>query len=141
MSKKILLVSNDDILFNETIEFNITLGQKVQTQQIIELARQIDFYDVIAASEAGLNFVISESGKNLSTGQRKKILVLRALFSGAEVIILDEVLSGLDIDSRAKIEQALNSLNKTLVIISHEEIHAINFNKQYIIENGRLSEL
>jgi len=141
LRKKILLVSNDDILFNETIEFNITLGQKVQTQQIIELARQIDFYDVIAANEAGLNFVISESGKNLSTGQRKKILVLRALFSWAEVIILDEVLSGLDVDSRVKIEKALNSLNKTLVIISHEEIHAIHFNKQYIIENGRLSEL
>jgi subfamily B ATP-binding cassette protein HlyB/CyaB len=141
LREKILLVSNDDILFNETIEFNITLGQKVQSQRIIELAKQIDFYDVIATNDEGLNFVISESGKNLSTGQRKKILVLRSLFSQAEVIILDEVLSGLDIDSRIKIEQSLNSLNKTLIIISHEDIHSIHFNKQYIIENGRLSEL
>ncbi len=141
LREKILLVSNEDILFNETVEFNITLGHKVSTRKIIELSKQIDFYNVISSAEEGLNFMISEGGKNLSTGQRKKILILRALLSKAELIILDEVLSGLDKDARHKIENILNAIEKTVVIISHEDIHHISFNKEYIIQNGELATL
>lgn len=141
LKEKILLVSNEDILFNETIEFNITLGQKTSTRKIIELSKQIDFYELISKTEGGLDFLISEAGKNLSTGQRKKILILRALLSKAEIMILDEVLSGLDSDARIKIEKVLNTIEKTLIIISHEDVHNIKFNKEFIIKNGELTKL
>jgi subfamily B ATP-binding cassette protein HlyB/CyaB len=141
LKEKILLVSNEDILFNETIEFNITLGQKTSTRKIIELSKQIDFYELISQTEGGLDFLISEAGKNLSTGQRKKILILRALLSKAEIMILDEVLSGLDSDARIKIEKVLNTIEKTLIIISHEDVHNIKFNKEFIIKNGELTKL
>ena len=85
--------------------------------------------------------MVSEGGKNLSTGQRKKILILRALVSKAELLILDEVLSGLDSDSRIKIENVLNIIEKTLIVISHEDVHNINFNKEFIIKNGELNKL
>ena len=101
----------------------------------------VDFYDTLTKNEEGLNYIISESGKNLSTGQRKKILILRALVSDAEIIIMDEVLSGLDQEVRAKIELVLNSTPKTLIIVSHEEINNIVFTQKYLVENGRLSTI
>lgn len=139
MKDKILLCSNEDILFNDTIHNNVCLGKDIPIENLIETAKAIDFYDFIASKEDGLDFIISENGKNLSTGQRKKILVLRALFSKAEIVILDEVLSGMDAESRKKVEELINNDEcKTYIIISHEPINHINFSKKYKIHNGEL---
>lgn len=136
---KLLLVTNEDILFNDSIVYNITFGKKVSVSKIIELAKKIQFYDFLASKEEGLDFVISENGKNLSTGQRKKILLLRALFSDAEIVILDEVLSGMDAQSRFDVEGLLNEIKeKTFIIISHEETANVNFSKKYLINHGEL---
>lgn len=142
MRDKILLVTNEDILFNDTIQNNIALGKEIDVSEIIEMAKTINFYDFIAAKEDGLDFIISENGKNLSTGQRKKILLLRALFSQCELIILDEVLSGMDIESRNKVESLIdNDTKKSYIIISHEPINNINFSDKYKISNGELKLL
>ena len=86
-----------------------------------------------------MGFLINEYGRNLSTGQRKKILLLRALFSAADVVILDEVLSGIDAASRKQIEHLLNEFtSKILIVISHESIDYLHFNKHYSLENGTL---
>ena len=139
MRDKILLVTNEDILFNDTIYSNIALGKDLQISDILDRAKEINFYDFIASKEDGLEFIINENGKNLSTGQRKKILLLRALFADAELIILDEVLSGMDIESRSKVESLIDkSDTKTFIIISHEPINNINFSKKYKISNGEL---
>lgn len=138
LGDKILLVTNEDILFNDTIQNNIALGKNISDSEIIEKAVQINFYDFIASKDEGLEFIINENGKNLSTGQRKKILLLRALFSNAEIIILDEVLSGMDADSRSKVETIINDDDRTFIIISHEPISKINFSKKYKINDGEL---
>ena len=139
MRDKILLVTNEDTLFNDTIQNNIVLGKEIPVSAILDMAKQINFYDFIASKDDGLDFIINENGKNLSNGQRKKILLLRALFSDAELIILDEVLSGMDIESRNKIETMIDEdLTKTYIIISHEPITNINFSKKYKIANGEL---
>ncbi len=139
MGEKILLVTNEDILFNDTIYNNIALGKEIELSKILDLAKDINFYDFIASKEDGLEFVINENGKNLSTGQRKKILLLRALFAQTELIILDEVLSGMDIESRNKVESLINEdHSKTFIIISHEPINNIKFTKKYKITNGEL---
>ena len=89
-----------------------------------------------------MEYIINENGKNLSTGQRKKILLLRAFFSSAEIIILDEVLSGMDIESRIKVENWIDEIkNVIFIIISHEPITSINFSQKYKIANGELFEL
>lgn len=139
MRDKILLVTNEDTLFNDTIQNNIVLGKEIPVSAILDMAKQINFYDFIASKDDGLDFIINENGKNLSNGQRKKILLLRALFSDAELIILDEVLSGMDIKSRNKIEKMIDKDHtKTYIIISHEPITNINFSKKYKIANGEL---
>lgn len=140
VKEKILLVSNDDILFNDTLEFNITFGKEISTRRMLQLAKQIRFYDFIASKEDGLQFMINENGKNLSTGQRKKIVLMRALFSDAELIILDEIFSGMDAESGTSVEQLINSIHdKTFIIISHEPILNIDFTKKYNLVNGELS--
>lgn len=137
--EKILLVTNEDILFNDTIYNNIALGKNIEITDILDRAKEINFYDFIASKEDGLEFIINENGKNLSTGQRKKILLLRALFADTEIVILDEVLSGMDIESRNKVETLVDNDNdKTYIVISHEPIKNINFSKKYKITNGEL---
>jgi subfamily B ATP-binding cassette protein HlyB/CyaB len=137
--EKILLVTNEDILFNDTIYNNIALGKNIEITDILDRAKEINFYDFIASKEDGLEFIINENGKNLSTGQRKKILLLRALFADTEIVILDEVLSGMDIESRNKVETLVdNDEDKTYIVISHEPIKNINFSKKYKITNGEL---
>ena len=139
MREKILLVTNEDILFNDSIYNNIALGKDIGISDILDKAKEINFYDFIASKEDGLDFIINENGKNLSTGQRKKILLLRALFAVTEIIILDEVLSGMDVESRSKVESLIDADNdKTYIIISHEPIKNINFTKKYKITNGEL---
>ncbi|MBL0013080.1 MAG: ATP-binding cassette domain-containing protein [Flavobacterium sp.] len=139
MREKILLVTNEDILFNDSIYNNIALGKDISISDILDKAKEINFYDFIASKEDGLDFIINENGKNLSTGQRKKILLLRALFAVTEIIILDEVLSGMDVESRSKVESLIDNDNdKTYIIISHEPIKNINFTKKYKITNGEL---
>ncbi|RZJ34465.1 MAG: ATP-binding cassette domain-containing protein [Flavobacterium sp.] len=142
MRDKILLVTNEDILFNDTIHNNIALGKEISISEILDRAKDINFYDFIASKDDGLDFIINENGKNLSTGQRKKILLLRALFSDAEIVILDEVLSGMDIESRNKVESMINNeQEKTYIIISHEPINNISFSKKYLITDGELNLL
>lgn len=137
--EKILLVTNEDILFNDSIYNNIALGKNIEITDILDRAKEINFYDFIASKEDGLEFIINENGKNLSTGQRKKILLLRALFADTEIVILDEVLSGMDIESRNKVETLVdNDQDKTYIVISHEPIKNINFSKKYKITNGEL---
>ena len=112
------------------------MRKELSISDILDKAKDIHFYDFIASKEDGLDFIINENGKNLSTGQRKKILLLRALFAETEIIILDEVLSGMDIESRNKVESLINNdEDKTYIIISHEPIKNINFSKKYKITN------
>jgi ATP-binding cassette, subfamily B, bacterial HlyB/CyaB len=140
LRSKILLVTNEDLLFNETIEFNITFGRDIPHARILELAKEIDFYDFIAQHEEGLNYTINENGKNLSTGQRKKTLIMRALLSDAELVILDEVLSGIDVASREKIETLIaETTERTFIVISHEPVRHMEFDKAFLLTKGELA--
>jgi subfamily B ATP-binding cassette protein HlyB/CyaB len=137
VKEKLVLVTNEDILFNDTIEFNIAFGHKVSPARIMQMAKKIGLYDFIASKEEGLSFLINENGRNLSTGQRKKILLLRGLFSSADVLILDEVLSGIDAASRVQIESLLDEFtSRILIVISHEPIDYIRFTKHYYLDHG-----
>jgi subfamily B ATP-binding cassette protein HlyB/CyaB len=140
--KKILLVSNEDVLFNDTIGYNITFNYNANTERILSLAKDIGLYDFISSNDNGLDFIITEQGKNLSTGQRKKILLMRALLSDAEIILLDETLSGIDMKSKEKIEHYLNNeADRSFIIISHEPLDILNFSKTLILNNGSIELL
>lgn len=141
VKEKILLVSNEDALFNDTVLYNLTFQNTAWDERIDSFAARLGLSEWMGRiHRQGTDFKISESGKNLSTGQRKKLLILRALLHPAEFVIFDEVLSGIDVDSRMQIEQFLNSVtDKTFIFISHESINHIDFSKIYAIFEKRLA--
>ncbi len=142
LRKKILLVSNDDILFNDTLAFNIQFSKNIDAKKILELSKQVGFHDFISKNAEGFDFLITEQGRNLSTGQRKKILLLRAFLSDAEMIIIDEVLSGIDKESKEKIEAFINrEKQRAFIIISHEPVENIRFDKIIRLMNGNVCEI
>lgn len=133
--KKILLVSNEDTLFNDTVLYNLTFQNSEWDERIDVFAEKLGLTGWIREMRArGSAYEISESGRNLSTGQRKKLIILRALLHPAEFVIFDEVLSGIDAASRDHIEKYLDTINdKTFIFISHEHIEHIRFNKVFAI--------
>ena len=140
--KKILLVSNEDMLFNDTLAYNLTFSYSAHSSGILALAKEIGLYDFIAEQDLGLDFVIQEQGLNLSTGQRKKVLMMRAFLSEAEVLILDETLSGIDFESKVKIENYINrQTERSFIIISHEPLYQLKFSKTIIMQNGSIEQL
>ena len=141
LKSKITLISGDDLIFNESILFNITFGQKVNIKKLIRYAKAIDFYKFIDSKAEKFNYVLHEKGKNLSTGQTRKLLLLRALMSSADIVILDEIFYGFDSKSKYKAEFLLNTItDKAFIVISHMAVDIIKFNKKYKLKDGVLLE-
>lgn len=139
LRKKIIFVSGEDLLFNETFMFNVSFGRKIDMELLIEYSKVLGLYDFIQKKPEKFDFMIYENGKNLSTGQRKKVLLLRALMTSAELIILDEIFNGLDKESKAMAESLLNFIHdRAFIIISHMPSEKIFFDKKYNIKNGLL---
>lgn len=139
LKKKIVFVSGEDILFNETFLFNISFGRKTDMETLIEYAKVLDIYNFIQKKPDKFDFMIYENGKNLSTGQRKKVLLLRALMTNADLIILDEIFNGMDRESKSMAESLINYIpHRTFILISHMTAERILFDKTYHIQNGLL---
>jgi subfamily B ATP-binding cassette protein HlyB/CyaB len=141
LRRKVVLVGADDILFNNTLRFNITLGRRKSSSKIVKYAKKIGLYDLIVEHPDKLDWLIEEGGQNLSTGQRQKILVLRALLSDADVLIFDEIFRGIDQKSKLAIETLLNEINdQAMLFISHDKPNVLSIDKELTISNGMLME-
>ncbi|HFA52202.1 MAG TPA: ATP-binding cassette domain-containing protein [Bacteroidetes bacterium] len=141
LKSKVAFVSADDLIFNESLLFNITFGQQTDIRKLVRLAKAIDFYTFIDKQPEKFNYVLHEKGRNLSTGQRRKLLLLRALMTKADVVILDEIFNGIDKESKFKAEMLLNSIDdRAFIVISHTPVEEIYFDKKYKLKNGYLLE-
>jgi len=139
LRKKVVFVSGEDLLFNESILFNISFGKKIDMERLIEYAKVINFYEFINKKPDKFGFIIHENGRNLSTGQRKKVLLLRALMTDADLIILDEIFNGIDVYSKERAETLISVLDdKAFIIISHIPLENIDFNQKFKLSNGLL---
>ena len=138
---RLVLVSAEDTLFNDTLRFNITLGRRHSTRRVIDLAKRVQLYDAIVAHPSHLDRVIDEGGRNLSAGQRRKVLLLRALLAGADVIVLDEVFRGIDEGSKTAIARFLNESHDTgFLIVSHEPIPELVIDRVLQLQRGHVHE-
>ena len=139
LRQKIILISSDDMIFNESLLFNIAFDRKIDMKKLVEFSKVLNFYTFVEKQADKFHCAIHENGKNLSTGQRRKVLLLRALMSDAQVIILDEIFNGIDEETQRRAEIVLDMIEeKTFVIISHIPLNNISFNKKYTLEDGRL---
>jgi subfamily B ATP-binding cassette protein MsbA len=124
LRRNIAIVSQEPVLFNETIYANLLLGRPEATRAEVEQAARDAFaHDFILKLEGGLGYdtVVGERGGRLSGGQKQRIALARAFLRNAPILILDEATSALDSDSEAAIQAALKKLvvGKTVLIIAH----------------------
>jgi ATP-binding cassette subfamily B protein/subfamily B ATP-binding cassette protein MsbA len=141
LRRQIALVLQESILFGATIRENIAYGKPEATLEEIEAAAQAaNADDFIRALDDGYDTVIGERGATLSGGQRQRIAIARALIRAAPILILDEPMTGLDVESEEKVRQALHRLiaGKTCVMITHDLQSIADADQVLVLEEGRI---
>ena len=137
------LVSQDTVLFNDTIESNIALGKQGATHdEIVEAAKIANAHDFIVATAEGYQTNIGDRGAKLSGGQRQRLSIARAVLKNPEFLILDEATSALDTESEQLVQQALTRMLKgrTSVVIAHRLSTIQHADKIIVIDEGRIAE-
>lgn len=137
------IVFQDVILFNTSILENIRIGRKNATDEdVIAVAKLAECDEFVQKLPNGYDTVIGENGELLSGGQRQRISIARAMLKDANVILLDEATSFLDVENESKIQNALSELikNKTVIIIAHRMRTIANADKIIVLDEGRISE-
>ncbi len=144
LRRQIALVSQDVVLFNDTVAGNIAYGAlaDVDREQIIDVARQANAMEFIERLPQGLDTPIGEDGGLLSGGQRQRIAIARALLKDAPILILDEATSALDAESEQKVQQALDALmaNRTSLVIAHRLSTVQRADRVVVLDQGRIVE-
>lgn len=140
---QIALVSQNIVLFSDSVANNIGMGRQSATRDaIIEAAKSAAAHDFIMALPDGYDTVLGEDGDTLSGGQRQRIAIARALLRDAPILLLDEATSGLDAESEAKVRTALDHLRegRTTLVIAHRLSTIKGADRVYVIDQGRVVE-
>lgn len=144
LRENIALVSQDVVLFNDTVAANIAYGamRGVGEGKIAAAARAAHALDFISQMPEGLNTLVGENGVKLSGGQRQRIAIARALLKNAPVLILDEATSALDSESERHVQAALDALmqGRTTLVIAHRLSTVENADRIVVLERGRIAE-
>lgn len=143
LRSKIALVSQDIVLFNDTVQANIAFGSRDRSrEEVIAAAQAANAWDFIEALPDGLDTMIGADGAKLSGGQRQRIAIARALLKNAPILILDEATSALDTDSERQVQAALAKLmrNRTTLVIAHRLSTIEHANSILVLDQGRIVE-
>jgi subfamily B ATP-binding cassette protein MsbA len=138
------IVTQDTILFNDTVRNNIAYGQPFIPQKEVEAAARAALaHDFIRAMPAGYDTPIGERGVRLSGGERQRLAIARALLKNAPILILDEATSALDSESESLVQTALHNLmeGRTVFVIAHRLSTVRRANRIVVIENGSIADV
>ena len=143
LRNEIALVSQDIILFDDTIKNNITFGNNSATDKQIENACiKANCHKFILEMQNGYDTVVGENGVKLSGGQKQRISIARAILKKSSIILLDEATSALDTESEKIVQEAMNNLseNKTTLTIAHRLSTIKSSDLIYVIDKGKIVE-
>lgn len=138
---KMGIVTQETILFNESIRDNIAYGLKeYPIEQIIEAAKMANAHSFITGLPEGYDTMVGERGVKLSGGQRQRISIARALLKNPEIMIFDEATSALDNESELLVQEAIERLmkNRTVFVIAHRLSTIRNASRIFLIEKGKI---
>jgi len=143
LRQQIAMVTQQTILFNDTVRNNIAYGDleatEEQIRQAASAAYALDFIDKLPN---GLDTLIGEGGARLSGGERQRLSIARAILKNAPILILDEATSALDTESEREVQKALENLmkNKTTFVIAHRLSTIINCDRIIVVKGGKIVE-
>jgi subfamily B ATP-binding cassette protein MsbA len=144
LRKQIGKVTQETILFNDTVRNNIAYGQPdVPLAKVQEAAKMALAHDFILRMPDGYDTVIGEKGVRLSGGERQRLAIARAILKNAPILILDEATSALDTESEAFVQAALGNLmqNRTVFVIAHRLSTVRHASRIVVLERGRITEI
>ena len=140
---KMSIVSQETVLFNDSIEGNILMGRPTAThEEVVEASKVANAHGFIMDSTEGYETNIGDRGTKLSGGQRQRLSIARAVLKNPEILILDEATSALDTESEKLVQDALTNLLKgrTSIVIAHRLSTIYNADRIYVIDDGRVVE-
>lgn len=140
---QLAIVSQQTILFNDTVKNNIAYGDLNRSdEEIIAAAKAAHAYDFIKELPDGFDTIVGESGARLSGGQQQRLSIARALLKNAPILILDEATSALDTESEREVQKALENLmqNRTTFVIAHRLSTVRNADRIIVIQDGKIAE-
>jgi subfamily B ATP-binding cassette protein MsbA len=144
LRSQIGVVSQDTVLFNDTVRNNIAYGQPDVPQKMVEAAARAALaHDFILGLPLGYDSVIGERGVRLSGGERQRLAIARALLKNAPILILDEATSALDSESESLVQTALHNLmtGRTVVVIAHRLSTVRRADRIVVLENGSIADI
>jgi len=144
LREQVGIVTQETVLFNDTVRNNIAYGQPHVAMKEVEAAgRAALAHDFIRALPAGYDEVIGERGVRLSGGERQRIAIARAILKNAPILILDEATSALDSESEALVQSALHNLmvGRTVFVIAHRLSTVRRADRIVVIENGAIADI
>jgi ATP-binding cassette, subfamily B, bacterial len=143
LRQQIAIVMQDSVMFGASVRENIAYGKVDATsEEIIRAAKAANAHEFISKLEDGYDTVIGERGGTLSGGQRQRIAIARAFVRNAPILVLDEPMTGLDVESEAAVRDALNRLmrGKTCLAITHDLASAAASDRVLLLEDSRIVE-
>jgi subfamily B ATP-binding cassette protein MsbA len=143
LRKQIGVVTQESILFNDTIFNNIAFGmENAREEDVINAAKVANAHEFITQTEQGYNTLIGERGSKLSGGQRQRLSIARAVLKNPPILILDEATSALDSESERLVQDALTNLmkNRTSIVIAHRLSTIQHADEIVVIQQGQILE-
>jgi len=143
LRQQIAIVTQQTILFNDTVYSNIAYGREDCSQEeVIEAARAAYALDFINELPQGFATVIGESGARLSGGERQRVSIARAILKDTPILVLDEATSSLDTESERQVQRALENLmqHRTTIVIAHRLSTIKNADRIIVMKDGRIVE-
>ncbi len=137
------IVSQDAVLFDESVADNIALGKPgASREEIMAAAKNAAAHDFIMAMPDGYDTTVGEGGLKLSGGQRQRIAIARAMLRNAPILLLDEATSALDTESERQVQEALTRLMKgrTTIVIAHRLSTVVDADRIYVLDNGGVAQ-
>jgi ATP-binding cassette, subfamily B, bacterial MsbA len=138
------IVTQEPILFNDTIAHNIALGSadKVSTEQIVAAAKIANAHDFIIKKENQYESNIGDRGSKLSGGERQRLTIARAVLKNPPILILDEATSSLDTESERLVQDAINNMmqNRTSLVIAHRLSTIRHADEIIVLQKGKIVE-
>jgi len=138
------LVTQEPILFNDTIKNNITYGsENIKDKQIEEAAKIAKIDDFISSLDLKYETIIGERGSLLSGGQKQRLSIARAIIKNPPILVFDEATSSLDSQSEKKVQEAIDNLvkDRTVIMIAHRLTTIKNVDKIVVLEEGSIKEI